>query len=219
MVFSFNSSCFVKEEVLLPDFHNSVCIVFGNILYLQSLGEENVLFSIFQCVGFETLETGQIFDDILKSARLKVKHCLITKKKKFMASIALQMHETPGLWSLAPACRLYTFCSRFSTTEKLPSSDFMINKHFMKQKTLFQEKVGEKSPILSLATLLFLFSTLLSLPFAAGYNGLSAILFPPKLYRLILFLFYSRIFSWFLMSAYPLFNFHLVSFSFHFSTY
>lgn len=80
-------------------------------------------------------------------------------------------------FSLAPACRLYTFCCRRgSTSENLQSSAFMIYKHYTKRKTLFQENMSEKSPILSLATLLFLFSVLLSLPFAACCNDLSAIL-------------------------------------------
>lgn len=94
-----------------------------------------------------------------------------------MASISLQMHETPWPCSLAPACRLYTFCNRrFSTTEKLQSNAFMINKHFMKKKTSFQEKTSEKSPILPWPPFFSLFSTLLSLSFAVCCNGLSMIL-------------------------------------------
>lgn len=64
-----------------------------------------------------------------------------------MASIPLQVHETPLLpCSLAPAHRLYTFCGRrFSTTQKLKSSAFMINKHLMKKKNFFEE-MSKKCP-------------------------------------------------------------------------
>lgn len=65
-----------------------------------------------------------------------------------MASIPLQMHETPWLLcSLAPAHRLHTFCGRrFSATQKLESGDFMINKHLMKNKQTFQELTSKKCP-------------------------------------------------------------------------
>lgn len=72
----------------------------------------------------------------------------MTEKEKIMASIPLQMHETPWLLcSLAPAHRLHTFCGRrFSATQKLKSSDFMINKHLMKNKQMFQELTSKKRP-------------------------------------------------------------------------
>lgn len=120
-----------------------------------------------------------------------------------MASIPLQMHETPWLpCSLAPARRLYTSHGRrFSTMQKLKSSALMINKHLMKKENLFQEAMSKKCPYSfpSDPSFASLVPSFLNLLLPVLMVSLLFSLFSPTLQGLILFPFYSRVFFWFLI--------------------
>lgn len=199
-IFSFNSSCLGKKEVLLPDFLILSALSLETSFLCKALGKKVNSFPFLSAWDLWTLQTGQSLDailDISKSAKLKSKYCLTTEKEK-MASIPLQMHET--LWlpcSLAPACRLFTFSGRrFSATWKSKSCDFMINKHLTKKKKMFQEMMSKKRPYSSPSYPSFapLVSSFLSVLLPILIVSLSFSLSSPKLYWLKFFLIHARVF-------------------------
>lgn len=107
--------------------------------------------------------------------KLKVKHCSITEKKKIWLVLHFRCTKPHGLVPLLqPSGCLHSVAEDSVQLKNYKAVPLRITNTSWKRK--LQEKMGEITPILSLATLLFLFSTPLSLPFAACCNGLSAIL-------------------------------------------
>jgi len=192
-VFSVDSmKCGLKGSVAW--FSNSVCIVFGNIISAQGSGEEKaILFFFFKCLGFV-------------DARNRPKpqcHFWHPEVRKAQVLLSHSKNETPLLpCSLAPAYRLNALCRRrWSTTQKLNNSNFMINQHLMKS-NMFRGIMSKKRPLF-----------FLHLPFASLITSFLYLLLPAlgsklslclpfsvcslNLYWLMFFPFYSELFSCF----------------------
>lgn len=160
-VFSVDSmKCGLKGSVAW--FSNSVCIVFWKHYFCTGLwGRKGDSFPFFKCLGFV-------------DARNRPKprcHFWHPKVRKAQVLLSHRKNETPLLpCSLAPAYRLNALCRRrWSTTQKLNNSNFMINQHLMKS-NMFRGIMSKKRPLFFSPLTFCFFNNLLSLSSTACFR-------------------------------------------------